>query len=172
MGVYSMDFGNCDNAFRATNIFLCKRYGQSFFMKEFNNGRHRLLYNSSKTLMFYLVFKREFIQSFNSMCPNLVLSKPMFSGLGESLNYEYVKRAFNLDANILFVYPNGDVYNIHSETLVSFYNKLSKICKSEVLRLQKIENVKSKVDGSGELDFVNEETLVFPIKLLERFGYL
>lgn len=108
---------------------------------------------------YYCLFKREYFQMFNNYYPEFVIHHPNLRGVAESINEECLDFAIKLDAILLFIHPDGRVYQIYPMT----------VKKLGLVRVQNEPNVYKKDDYTGEQEAVNEKTYHVPVKLLKRF---
>jgi len=159
-----------------TNVTIVKRnkFGHAFITTERGN--------------FYWLFKKDFFHSFNYEFPNYIKQPNTFSGVGESINLEYLKFALNNNATLLFCYeslpraiytpskakllsslqtimPTADFKNTPSTALLKIY------CDHYGLkRTQDRENTYKVTDFTNGTIMVQEQTYSFPFGgLTERF---
>lgn len=117
-----------------------------------NHNRHMVLYLKDGEI-YYCLFKREFIHSFNYKAVDLLKQYPDLAGYGESINVEWCMWAKMKGAKLLYIYEDGKVYTIHPKTVQNV----------SVIVEQKQVN-KYIEDGMHILK--NEKEHWFPIKLL------
>jgi hypothetical protein len=157
-------------AFRYARITLEKRYKTIFEWIPKNKKRHLLLRNVGHGLNFYCLYKKDFFQSFNSRCPGFVKIHPELSGLGESINESNFQDALNHNATLIYIYPDGSIYGVHTKLIDKFFSLLPEYIKNEMIRTQDKTNFYKASDGSGQYNAVLEQERVFPIKWLERLN--
>jgi len=56
---------------------------------------------------FYYLFKKDFFHSFNHEFPEYIKQPNTFKGVGESINFEYMKFALNNNATLLFCHEDN-----------------------------------------------------------------
>lgn len=136
---------------------------------------------------FYFLFKKDFFHSFNYEFPEYIKQPNTFKGVGESINFEYLKLALNNNAVLLycyqelknaiytpsqsklasalsFVYPNANLSNTPSTALLKLY------CDHyDLKRTQERTNQYKVSDYTNGTIEVNEMTYSLPFKLFERF---
>ena len=93
------------------NKLTMEKHSSIFSVKNANEERHTLI--SCDTGNFYVIFKRDFFNSFGKIFNEM--------GVGESCNSEALMFAEKNKANLLFVYTDGKVYTISS----SLFKKLA-----------------------------------------------
>jgi hypothetical protein len=103
-----------------------------------NESRHSVILTDIGN--FYILFKREFFMSFG-----MIFNE---SGAGESCNEDFLDKAIEYKANLLFVYPDGKIYTISS----MLFKKLSQ------------ENNWIRETAS------KEKTYSIPVRYLTRWG--
>lgn len=153
-----MNFPDNSSAFHYLVKLVNGKEGLIGFPASFNKGRHMLL----ETLMgnkYYCLFKREYFQTFNNYYPEFVIHHPNLRGVAESINEEWLDLAIKFDAVLLFIHPDGRVYQIYPMT----------IKKLGLVRVQNEPNIYKKEDYTGEQEVVNEKTYHVPVKLLKRY---
>jgi hypothetical protein len=132
-----------------------------------NKGRHLLIeyqkHGSERYYYFYAIFKHTFMHSFNQLFKHFVDSYPEFEGQGESINVEFLEYARRREATLLFIYPDGSIYQIESNLVKNF------CMKNDLVRTQERRNEYLIEYGNGSVEVVNETTYTFPIKLMSRF---
>lgn len=155
-------------AFDYLKVFLRNKYNGVWFTPIPNNrGRHILLVSQEESpIRFYCLFKKEWLKCFNNLFPLFIRShKGFYSGLGESINVEWLNYAIKSGANYLcYVYPDRKVYVVSPLAVKKFCEK------NGLIRIQDKSNAYLLPDGCKSVKLVNEKTYVFPIKLLERLG--
>jgi len=111
-----MDIKLCRNAFVQLLKIINKEYDTTYNFNLFNRGRHSLMKPVDVDQpIFYALYKKDFFNSFGVMYPD----EP--SGVGESINVEWLDMAIGLNVDFLmFVYSNGYAYRI-SPKLVKRY---------------------------------------------------
>ncbi len=114
---------------------------------------------------YYVLFKREFLWSFNKQFPVFVKEQSEYRGVGESINKNSLYGALTRSIDyLLFVYPDGKVYRISPKGVRNFCQK------NNLIRTQdKVNNFKVK-DGTGKSIPIRETTYSFPVQLLEYMG--
>jgi len=158
-----------------TNIKIANRnkFGHAFITTDQEN--------------FYFLFKKDFFHSFNYEFPDYIKKPNTFSGVGESINLEYLKFALNNKATLLFcyqnlvraiytpsktkllksleyIYPTANFENTPSTALLKVY------CDYYGLkRTQDRENTYKLNDCMDGTIIVQEQTYSFSIQLTERF---
>ena len=136
-----------------------------------NNGRHLLVQcfkdradsELKEYFYFYCLFKHNTFHSFNNEFESFVNVHPEFKGHGESINVEFLEYARRRDATLLYVYENGDVYQVESNLIYNFCYKFN------LIRFQDRLNEKKSVYSNGVKEVVREKECVFPISLFQRF---
>jgi len=125
-------------------------------IKDFNKNRHRLINFKGKN--YYLVFKRDFFNTFYKQFEVFYDNYPELGKQGESINAESLKTCIKYNvSDIIFIHSDG-FYSITPLQLVKFCKKF------DLLRTQDKNN---KYKGqNGVYNKVNEETYSFPIGLL------
>src|SRR3990167_10063593 len=147
-----------DSAFHYLAKMVNEKEGLINNPTSFNKDRHMLL----ETLFgnkYYCLFKREYFNMFNNYYPEFVLHHPNLRGVAESINEEWLDLAIKLDTILLFVHPDGRVYQIYPMT----------VKKLGLVRIQNEPNVYRKDDFSGEQEAMNEKTYNIPVKLLKKY---
>ena len=135
---------------------------------ERNKGRHLLVEAKSKDSdvyrYFYVIFKHEFLHSFNFLFKDFLKVHPELSGYGESINTDCAEYARRRDAAIVFIHEDESMYSILADTLIN-------ICSRNGLRrFQDRENFYDLKNFKKDRVAVSEETFIIPLKLLERFN--
>jgi len=120
-----------------------------------NRGRHMVLYLKDGNI-FYCLFKREFIHSFNFYAKELLLRFPDLAGHGESINVEWCMWAKNRNATLLYIYEDGRVYRTYPKTVMNL-----SVVHDQMQENKYIENSMSIVK--------NEKEYWFPCKILEQY---
>ena len=153
-------------AFDYLKRFFRSKYGGVWFTPiPKNKGRHILLVSQeSSPKMLYCLFKKEWLRCFNNLFPSFIRAyKGFYSGLGESINVEWLNYAISVGVNYLcYVYPDRKVYVVSPLAVKKFCEK------NGLIRKQDRINSYLLADCSKSRELVNESTYVFPIKLLER----
>lgn len=153
--------------------YLQETYGHKFITTDTGN--------------YYLLFKKEWQKSFNNLFSHYIKKENVLTGLGESINIEYLKFCINKQCTLLYAHKDypGVIYTIDREKLLKLINivlpetdfkhtptvALLKIwCDHENLkRTQDKTNTHITSDYSQNPVQINEQTYSFPIKLLKRF---
>lgn len=120
-----------------TEVLLKNRKAKILNLTILNNSKHAII--STDVGNFYVVFKRDFFNSFGQIFND--------KGVGESINEESLEFADKQKANLLFVYPDGKIYTISA----MLFKKLAK------------ENEWIRKTSTGE------ETYSIPVRYLTRW---
>lgn len=163
----SVVVSNLDRAFSMINFFLRDKHGSWFVLSKYNKGRHLLLRGGREAPNYYVLYKKDFFNSYNEFGGEILVVHPEFMGLGESINESCLGVALHYKAVLLFIYPDGKVYCIHSETLWNLSRRYP-----SMLHVQKRSNVYKVPDFQKGRDVVHERVILFPLKLMELFGLL
>lgn len=153
-----------------------------------NNFGHALITTNQKA--FYLIYKKEYLQAFNTLFEEYIQTQYAISGLGESINREYLQYCIDNDTTLLFCYsfrPNK-IYKLNRKMLLNlikhhnniiienidkkFSVELLKIyCEINGLyRTQWKYNTRKLSNYSGRKIKIQEKTYSFPIKILKNIG--
>lgn len=150
-----------------------------------NRFGHTLL--KADTDFFYYLFKKDRIHSFNYIFKEYVAKPNAITGLGESINKEYLIYALNHKATLLFCYEDlGNAIYTPSRakllTLLStlfpegIFNNLPTVALLKVfceyhnlIRQQDRTNTYKTNDYTDAVVQVNEVTYCFPYAIVERF---
>jgi len=159
-------------AFKYTIDILHKSENAPFSIRTAANHNHIRFINNLSNKGYYCLFKKEFIQSFNNLAPHFISINDYFKSFGESINYDSLVSAGKKNDCLLFVYPNGAIYYLYANALLKFYELQDDITKEELLRVQNKTNTSYNIFNAGIPNSLNEITLIFPIKLLQRFNFL
>lgn len=141
--------------------YIKRRFPGGFFsVVSLNQGRHRI-YGGRGLPSFYVVFKKDYLRTFNFQFPGFVRDHPEFKGLGESLNVEWLRiaRAKKIDW-LVFIYPSGDMYVTTPDAMFRFCNKFN------LVRSQKRLNDFAQIGGKSLP--VSELTYVVPLNFLSN----
>ena len=152
-------------AFDYLKRFFRNKYDVWFTPIPKNKGRHILLISQeSSPKRLYCLFKKEWLRCFNNLFPVFIRAyKGFYSGLGESINVEWLNYAIRAGVNYLvYVYPDRKVYVVSPLAVKKFCEKNGLIRKQDRINSYLLPNC------SKSRELVNESTYVFPIKLLER----
>jgi hypothetical protein len=117
-----------------------------------NHNRHMVLYLKDGQI-YYCLFKREFIHSFNYKAKELLNKYPDLAGYGESINVEWCMWAKSKNAKLLYIYENGKTYLINPNTVQNI---------SVTIEQQQT----NKYIENGMHIIKNEKEHWFPVKLL------
>lgn len=179
-----MPIWNKRGALQYTMLRLRQLGHDSVRLIDRNMFGHALI--KTDTGKFYLLFKKDFLRSFNSLFRHYTESKGAITGLGESINNEYIEYAKNNDYELLFsyqTYPNiiytpdkQQLATLISNRLRTFRFKdqssaalLKLFCHINGLtRTQDKTNKFIANDYSANPIMINETTHSFPINLLKR----
>lgn len=155
---------NKEMAFDFVQRFLRGKFGTWFSRIPKNMGRHMLFRGTDNDpLVFYCLFKREFLKTFNSLFPFFVRDNPVYGGLAESINVEALEYSINSQSDyLLFVHPDHKIYMISPLAVRRFCNKHG------LIRQQDRENEYVIPDGGKSVEVLHETTYVIPLKILER----
>lgn len=181
-----MNKWNKDQAWEFTVDYLRSKFykGVSFYISGRNKFGHGRI--TSKKQDFYWLWKKDFFRSFGSIFPFYKKQAFSVSGVGESINIEYLKYCLNTNSRILFcyehlpraiytpshtklkvlvglIYPNGEFSKTPATALLKIY------CDHYGLkRTQERENIYNSNEYTDAPIKVNEQTYSFPVALLER----
>lgn len=158
---------NSDSAFDKVIKSLKIEFGVFYTKSVFNRGRHCILSPpfDSDLPKFYVVFKRSWFVTFNNKFQEFISEFPDMAGYGESINKEWLDLALQQRVSyFLFVHEEGSIYQVSPLLLQKF------VFKHNLFRSQERRNDYRRADGSGGVISVNELTVCFPCKLLERWN--
>lgn len=144
-----------DSAFREFFKEMKRRgHLKTFPIDEYNHGRHRLIQIDRKR--YYVVYKRDWFNTFGKQ-----FNLKEYSGVGESINKEYLELALNRNAEkIVFIHPDG-MFGIYPALIKNFCEK------NDLVRTQDKPNHYKGLNGFTET--IRETTYSFPKELLEGF---
>lgn len=133
-----------------------------------NHGRHLLIQakkdGQDKFLYFYCLFKHTTLHSFNNLAKDFVNSFPEFEGHGESINLEFLEYARRRESTLLYIYPDGKIYEVESNAVYKFSHN------NGLVREQgRINEYLEDHDGKLLSVLKNEQTAFFPVKLMARY---
>lgn len=142
---------------------LGKLNGCRYIKRKHNRSRHILMLpEKSSCMRYYVIYKKAFISKFNELFPTFVGKNPEYRGLGESINADILDSLMGSIDRVLYVYPDGKIYEIYPALIWRF-------CRKHGLeRVQDKQN--SYNQGFGKMEEVQEKTYCFPIRLLTRLG--
>ena len=117
-------FQNHDTAFTYFKKLLTSKGYTIQSVSPYNKGRHLLI--KTKRGNFYCLFKHSFFHSFNFIFTEFVGKNPEYLGQGESINVDYwesinvdyCQYAINHNANLIYIYPEMDIYIIQDRKSV------------------------------------------------------
>lgn len=133
---------------------------------------------------FYLIYKKEYLMSFNNLFSEYIKENNALSGIGESINIEYLQYAINNHAIVLFIHEDGKIYTIDKIALntilnIAFFEDYTHLNTSQMIkvfceyhklkRTQTIQNERKMPDYDNNTCLVQESTYSFPVRLLKRF---
>jgi len=163
---------------------LKKQFGGEIVIIDRNIHGHAMIRVGN--YFFYFIYKKSHLNTFNRQFLNYVSQKNSISGLGESINKEYLLKVMRMKATLLFTYMNYPyaIYKPSRWKLLAISNiegdwssneewcdasLLLMFCgKNNLIRKQDKENEYKTNDYSGNTVLQQEVTYCFPIKLLER----
>jgi len=159
-------FNNEDEAYRFL-YSLFHSVGMCRNIKRVNKDRHFIVWTYDVELpVFYCVYHRDFFLTFGSQFYEFSSKFEDFSKLGESINLECLEVAVSLNAMLLFIYPDGVIYEIPAILFKRFAEKYN------LIRGQERSNLYKKADFSGDVKCVHEITCSVPINLMRKFEIL
>lgn len=150
-------------AFKEFQSLLVRVYGVAFERLEFNKGRHLLLKPVSGDFpSFYLVFKREFFDSFSRQFDRFSAENPEASKVGESINESSLELLIKHKAEYLvFIHPNNAYVAIPHQ----FYNYAK---YHNLVRIQEKPNVYKSNNYNGGFNSKKEITISTPLNELQN----
>jgi hypothetical protein len=129
---------------------------------------------------YYYIFKKEHFLSFSSQFKDY--SEKYFSGLGESINKEYLIYASKFDAKLLIAYQNHpyELYTLDRDKLRQLlpdihhkYNSLIMLmiyCNlHNLIRTQDKQNEFKVNDYAGSTVVIHETTYSFPFQFMKKY---
>jgi hypothetical protein len=153
---------NCSAGWEVIRKDLLSKGFKFLSVFELNKGRHLLIHTDKEN--FYCLFKHEFFHSFNYIFKDFIGKNPEFKGFGESINVSCLEVATKYEATLLYVYEDESVYSIPSLLVKKFCDL------HNLFRVQDKSNIYKLGNFSREETSVRENEVVFPVKLLNRFG--
>lgn len=160
-------FRNLDELIKAVLKKLKYDYGVFYNISKFNNCRHAILKPpmGSDLPSFYVVFKRQWLITFNFKFESFVNAYPEWAGIGESLNKEWLELAISQRVSyLLFGHEEETIYQVSPLLFKKFVDN------NNLYRTQERSNEYIRKDGSGMITTVKELTACIPVKLLERWN--
>jgi hypothetical protein len=147
---------------------------------------HRLIETNAGR--YYLVHKKDHFHAFNAIFKNYIDDNNTLSGIGESINIEYLQFAINYNAMLVFSYemyehifyvldrnklitllrykyPELNNENVQTEALLKIYCEIYNL-----KREQDKSNTYKKNDYSESTVILQERTYSFPMKMMKRWN--
>jgi len=126
------------------------------------NGHH-IIDTRGKESKIYLLFKREFFNTFESKFPIVIYRLPEMRGVGESINKEALDIAIMRNCDYVVFIHESEVY-------ITYPRIIKNLCeKYKLIRVQKKGNMYNMKDCSGQSSEIFETTYSFPKALLQKF---
>lgn len=173
-----------EKAFEFVIDYMRSKYYGNVQLKDRNMFGHALITSDKQNI--YFIYKHDKFHSFPFEFPEYVKTKGSLSGLGESINKEYLLKALKNKCKLVFCYrengnsiytpskqkllamlkmqmPSADLNEIPSTGLLKIFCDIN-----HLIRTQERANTYMANDNTESAIIVNEVTYSFPFKLMER----
>ena len=159
---FEEEIKNQDRAFYLIMQRLREVHGEYYYMKKYNKGRHLLLYSTDPLPRYYVVYKREWFNTFAKQFPAFIQENPRFaSEVGESINTQDLENAVSVGTNyLIFVHEEG-IWKISALLFLKFARK------NNLVRRQNRTNPYKQQGGFSS--YIHEDTYSIPASMLEKW---
>lgn len=151
-----MKLESSQNAFREIRKSMIKKGITIYSDIGKNEGKHRLFKTSEG--LYWALFKKAYYCTFNREFRDY--AEINTSGMGDSINMPELEEALRINAMLLYIYPDGKIYEIHPKVI-----KHIKLCRE-----QECQRAEKMADYGNSIQIYHEQTYSFPLCLMQRFN--